>query len=524
MTESTPILRRVAVYLALLNAAAGLAVIAGWEFRIPVLKGQASGTFIAPNAALCFVCCSVSLLFQLSRTRTLRFLGQMLATLIAAFALASGVEYLLGIDLGIDRLFMAHGMSDWNLPLAGRFTVNSAIGFFLAGISLVTLRRRAGRPLSELLALLLVLLSYLSVIGHLYGASSLYDHVMAVHTALLFGVLGVALMCGASRHLVLQIVFTPLAGAIAARKMIFVIALLLPAFGFMELWAEHARYVSVQFGNALSVLAAVTVFIVLALRIASVLNATDRKRLEIENALERSRQIAAAGRMAASVAHEINNPLEAVGNIIYLLKRDTLPLESRNKYPEIAEQELKRVAMLARRTLGFYKEDSKPVETEVCELIENVLEIYRNKLTGKVTVRRRYEDEARIVAKAGEIRQVLANLVANAIDALPSQGGALEIGVSREEQNIVIEVRDEGHGIAKEDLERVFEPFFTTKKEVGTGLGLWVSKDLVVKNGGTVEVMSSTRPEDHGTTFRLSFPAAANEGQGSTTRSVAESA
>lgn len=524
MTQSAPVLRRVAVYLALLNVAAGLAIIAGWQFRIPILKGQAYGTFVGPNAALCFIVCSLSLPLQLSKRRVLQFVGQILALLVTAFALATGLEYLLGIDLGIDRLFMAHRLRDWNLPLPGRFTVNSAIGFFLAGISLLTLRRRAGRPLSELLAVLLVLLSYLSVIGHLYGASFLYDHFMAVHTAVLFGVLGVALVCGAWRHPLLEIAFTPLAGAIAARKMIFVIAVLLPALGFVELRAEQARYVSVQFANALSVLAAVIVFTVLALRIAAVLNATDRKRLEIENALVRSRQIAAAGRMAASVAHEINNPLEAVGNIIYLLKRDSLPGELRSKYLEIAEQELSRVALLARRTLGFYKEDSKPAELDVCELMENVLEIYRNKLTDKITVRKRYENDARIVAKAGEICQVLANLLANAIDALPSQGGVLEIGVSRERQNVVIKVRDEGHGIAGEDLERVFEPFFTTKKEIGTGLGLWVSKDLVAKNGGTVQVMSAIRPEDHGTTFRLSFPAAANEDPSSATRSVAKSA
>lgn len=524
MTQNAPILRRVAVYLAILVVAAGLAVIAGWQFRIPLLKGQAFGTFVAPNAALCFVCCGLSLLFQLSRWRLLQLSGLVLAIFVTVFAAATGLEYLLGLDFGIDRLFMAHRLSDWSLPLVGRFTINSVIGFFLAGISLGTLRRRAGKPLSEVLALLLVLASYFSLIGYLYGASSLYDHFMAIHTAVLFGVLGVALACAASRHMLLPIILTPFAGGIASRKMISVIAVLLPAFGFVELSAEEAGYVSLRFGTALSVLAAVTIFTILALRTAAVLNATDRERLETEDALAKSRQVAAAGRMAASVAHEINNPLEAVGNIIYLLKRNSLPPEMRGKYLDIAEEELSRVALLARRTLGFYKEDSKPTEIDVPEVIDSVLETYSNKLTDKVVVRKRYCDDARIVAKAGEIRQVLANLVANAIDALPNQGGTLELSTSRDGQQVIIEVRDEGHGIASQDLERVFEPFFTTKRELGTGLGLWVSKGLISKNGGTVQVMSSTRSEDHGTTFRLSFPASGSKERPGAMHSTAEGA
>ncbi len=523
MTPSARPLRPVAVYFAVLNVAAGIAVIAGWQYRIPLLRGQAFGTFVAPNAALCFVCCGVSLLLQLSKWRILRYLGLAIAAFVTIFGLLTGLEYLLGVDFGTDRLFMANRLSDWKLPLVGRFALNSAIGFSLAGISLGTLRRRTGKPLSEILALLLVLLSYLSIVGYLYGASSLYDHVMAVHTAILFGMLGMGLVCGASRQVVLQIVLTPFAGGIAARKMILVIAVLWPVFGLLELWAEEAGHVSLQFGTAMSVLVAVTVFTILALRTAAVLNATDRKRLEIENALESNRQIAAAGRMAASVAHEINNPLEAVLNIIYLLKGGTLPPEARARYLNIAEEELGRVASLARRTLGFYREESKPSEINVPELIDNVLDIYRNKLT-KVTVIKRYCNDARIVAKVGELRQILANLVSNALDALTDHPGRLEVSVGKGHQYVIIEIRDEGHGIASQDLERIFEPFFTTKKERGTGLGLWVSKDLISKNGGTVQVVSSTLPEDHGTTFRLSFPAVDSRKQPDAKVTIAEGA
>jgi signal transduction histidine kinase len=503
--ESALILRRIAAYLAVLIVIAGVVVIAGRLFPIPLLKGKTLRITLGPGIALCFICCGLSILLQLSRRRILQDLGVILAVFVTFLAVATEVESLFAIDLGLDRLFMANRLAGWNLPHLGHFPPNTAMGFALAGISLCSLRRRRGKPFSEFIALVLVLLPYVSLLGYLYGTSPIYDHVM-VGPILVFGLLGVALLCASPRRVLLNIILSPSAGAIASRKMILLIAVLLPALGFLQLWAEQARYVSLRSGTALSVLAAVTLFIILALRTAAVLNESDRRRLETEAALARSRQIAAAGRMAASMAHEINNPLEAVGNIVYLLKTAALPAEMRAKYLDVAEEELARVAALARRTLGFYKDETKPIEIDIPELIDSVLDTNSTKLTDKITVRKRYWGETRILARAGEVRQVIANLVANSIQALPTQGGILEISVSVTAERVIIEVRDDGHGIAGQDLDRIFEPFFTTRRELGTGLGLWVSKDLVTKNGGTIHVASSTRRHDHGTTFRLSFP------------------
>ncbi|HEX6880417.1 MAG TPA: ATP-binding protein, partial [Terriglobales bacterium] len=275
-------------------------------------------------------------------------------------------------------------------------------------------------------------------------------------------------------------------------------------------------------GTALSVIATVTVFTILALWTAAVLNYTDRKRLETERALLRSSQIATAGRMAASIAHEVNNPLEAITNIVYLLRTTDVPAHIRDQYLEAAERELSRVSAIARRTLGFFREDAKESEINIRELVEGVIGVYTTRLPETVSITTSYCERPLILAKSGEIRQVLLNLIVNAIDALPGQFGHIEVSVREQNERLLIEVRDDGVGISPENLESIFEPFFTTKTGHGTGLGLWVSKELVLRNGGNIRVASSAEPQNHGTIFQLSFPPA--PARNSASVSVAEKA
>jgi signal transduction histidine kinase len=507
MTDTRPALPRVASYAAYIVIAAGLCIVAGWQFRIPLLRGQALGTFVAPNSGLCFACSGISILLQMSLGRKRQYLGFAIAAFVTIFALATAAEYLFRVDLGIDRLFLSHRLSDWTLPLPGRFSVNAVFGFLFAGLGMMTLRKNTGWPWPEICGALVVLVFYLSVIAYLLDASILFNRVMALHTAILFGLLGVAIACGASRPILLGIVLSPFAGAVASRKMVIAVVLILPSFGILQAWAERAGIVSARLGIALTVIASVFVFTILALRNAAVLNETDQKRLDTEAALVRSSQLATAGRMAASIAHEVNNPLEAVTNIIYLLKSDDLPEDVRRKYLDVAEKELSRVSAIARRTLGFYREDAEEVQIDLREMIEGVLAIYRNKLPDSATVGTSIGENPWIVARAGEVRQILMNLLANAIDALPEEDGRLDINVSTTRELATIEIKDNGRGIPRENLAHIFEPFFTTKKEYGTGLGLWVSKELVIKNNGTMRVISSTDATDHGTIFELSFPA-----------------
>ena len=505
-------LKRVAAGLATLLMAAGALVLVGWQYRIPILKGEGLGTFMAPTAGLCFLLCGVSILLQLPRWSGLIWAGRVVGLFVTMFGLATLSEYLFRIDLHIDRIFFAHRLSDWSLPLPGRFAVKTAVGFTCAGLSLLLLRRKKGLALAEFFACLVGLVFYLSIVGYMYAVAQLYGRVMALHTALLFAVLALALACAASRHPILDILLSAYAGGMAARRMVLAIVVLMPLIGFVGLWAHSLARAPLEVRTALGDLVAVAVFTILALHTASVMNEVDKKRRETEAALVRSEKLSAAGRMAATVAHEINNPLEAISNLVYLLQRGDLPEDTRREYLKLAEQELERVAAIARRTLGFYKDQSSPSEINVRELVEAVLEVYRARLEQKnIAVNRTFSDDGHLLASRGELQQVLANLIANSIDALPSQEGRLDIAVGTADDALTIKVSDNGHGIAEQDLARVFEPFFSTKKEIGTGLGLWVSRDLVRKNGGAIEVMSSTGEQDHGTTFQMSFPAAANQ-------------
>jgi PAS domain S-box-containing protein len=214
-----------------------------------------------------------------------------------------------------------------------------------------------------------------------------------------------------------------------------------------------------------------------------------------EEAIRRSEKLATAGRLAASIAHEINNPLEAVLNLLYLARHD--PSQT-VKYLTMAEHEVVRVAQIAQQTLGFVRDASSKVAMDPAEIMDEILQLYSGKLQGRrIRITRRYRNHLLIEGYSGELRQLLANLVVNAVDAMADEG-SLQLRVCtshdwRSGQNGVrITVADSGGGIPPGDLHHIFEPFYTTKKETGTGLGLWVSRGIVEKHGGWIRVRSRT--------------------------------
>lgn len=234
------------------------------------------------------------------------------------------------------------------------------------------------------------------------------------------------------------------------------------------------------------------------------------ERGRTEAALRRSEKLAAAGRLAATIAHEINNPLEAISNLLYLLNTNPNLDETSRAYLTLAEQELARVAHITKQTLGFYRETGASKNVELNAMFEELLYIYSGRIRSKnISVETRLEPTPPIFAAEGELRQLFSNFIANAIDALP-QGGRVQIFVRpcvhRNSEATCVEVIDNGVGIPEELRRRVFEPFFTTKAEVGTGLGLWVAKGIVEKYSGTIAIESSTNPGHSGTTFRVVLP------------------
>jgi PAS domain S-box-containing protein len=234
----------------------------------------------------------------------------------------------------------------------------------------------------------------------------------------------------------------------------------------------------------------------------------------VEEALRKAEKLALAGRMAATVAHEINNPLEAIGNVFYLLKNSVSLSADARKFIDIAEEELKRVSEIARLTLGMQRGSSERRESvQVTSLLENVLTLYQGRTrTLGIEVERRYEYEGGVPGAIGELRQVFSNLVVNAMDALSVSGNKLAVRLRKArrwdtcEQGVRVSIFDNGPGISPEHRAQLFQAFYTTKGEQGTGIGLWVSKSIVKNHGGTLRVHTSVRPGRSGTCFSVFLP------------------
>jgi PAS domain S-box-containing protein len=225
-----------------------------------------------------------------------------------------------------------------------------------------------------------------------------------------------------------------------------------------------------------------------------------------EEALRRTEKMAATGRLAASIAHEINNPLEAVTNLLYLATSESTTPAVR-QYLAIADAELKRVSHIARRTLGFFRDGSDRKKVRLDELVADVLSVYHSRIESRQITIDQDLHPATVDGLEGELRQVFSNLVLNAIEA-SALGGHFRLRVRQTGDTVRCIVADEGSGITVCDRKRIFEPFFTTKKDTGTGLGLWVSQGITRNHGGHIGVRTSTEPGKSGSVFRVSLPAA----------------
>lgn len=231
-----------------------------------------------------------------------------------------------------------------------------------------------------------------------------------------------------------------------------------------------------------------------------------------QQALLRSEKLAVTGRLAASIAHEINNPLEAITNLLYLM-RGELTDDQRQMFLADAEHELARVTEITKQTLRFYREPSQPVTTDISTVLDSVLKLYKTRIVSAgVVVRRELrcdEEAAHVLSTPGELRQVLANLIGNAVDAM-RRGGVLRIRITDHlcfgDRKLRISIADTGSGIAPEILPTIFEPFVTTKGETGTGLGLWVTSEIVKKNNWKIRVRSARVPRKPGTVFSIIVP------------------
>jgi signal transduction histidine kinase len=229
-------------------------------------------------------------------------------------------------------------------------------------------------------------------------------------------------------------------------------------------------------------------------------------RLQAEDSARKLEGLAAAGKIAASVAHEINNPLEAVMNLLYLVQGGNVG-KAEHAYLDTAQQELGRIASITTHTLKFYRQQSSPASVSIPELFESALALFQTALKASaITVERRWDrDVPSITCRDGEIRQVIANLISNAIDSMP-RGGVLRLSIRSANNGLNMEIADTGPGIPPDVQRKMLTPFFTTKGRNGTGLGLTISAEIIARHGGTLNFSTATDPRRSGTCFEFFLP------------------
>ncbi len=241
---------------------------------------------------------------------------------------------------------------------------------------------------------------------------------------------------------------------------------------------------------------------------------TEQRRTQA--ALLASEKLAVTGRLAATLAHEIHNPLDSVVNLLYLMKNGSTPEET-SEFLDLARSELDRVTQISRAMLGMYRESKTPIEIDVKDLLDSILLLLQRQITtAGITLQKNLADNVKISGYPAELRQVFTNLLTNAMDASPP-GALIEVllrpTASLDGQRsrstaagVIVSVIDHGPGIPADTQKQLFQPFFTTKGEKGTGLGLWVSQGIVQRHGGNIKLESRTTEDDHGTTVSVFLP------------------
>lgn len=247
------------------------------------------------------------------------------------------------------------------------------------------------------------------------------------------------------------------------------------------------------------------------LYIGVVRDITVQKRAE--QTLIQSEKLASAGRMAATVAHEINNPLESLTNLLYLASTTPGLPSSAQHYLDMANEELKHVAHITQKSLGFYRESNTPELVSITSVLSSAVDLLQRKIKERsAIVKQEWRVRADLMALAGELRQVFSNLLANSLDAIDT-GGTILIRITshneygRDLKYVRVSIADNGCGISPSVLPHIFEPFFTTKGTIGTGLGLWVSQQIIKKHGGVIQLRSSAQGARRGAVFSVLLPA-----------------
>lgn len=232
----------------------------------------------------------------------------------------------------------------------------------------------------------------------------------------------------------------------------------------------------------------------------------EQRLLQVEKALERCEKVALASRFAGAIMHEVNNPLEAITNLVFLTKMQKENPASVLQNMEIVEQQLVTLSQVTRQALAFHRTQADAHDWDVSEIAESALKLHTDKIARhRITVKSSFERPAVCRVIGTEILQVISNLLLNAVDALPNEDGIIYFRVHKRGNFVCIMISDNGIGMPADVARRLFEPYMTTKVQ-GTGLGLWLSKRIIAKHNGTLRFRTSQQPSRRGTSFRISLP------------------
>ena len=492
----------------------------GWLFHIPILTSLLPHySTMKPNTAATLVLLAVGLVMRSRNDGPPVRWKTIAANTVAAVVLCMGagtlLEYLTGANFGLDNALFRLPLDKFGDP-AGRMALGTALSVSLVGLATLLIERAA--RLSAVCYLIVAGLSLSALVGFIFNAGPLFAvrwlSSLAVHTAFCLCLLSVAGILlrpereplhslvqqsyreGRSRWLLIGVTLLPL--AVSA-----------PAVVLMRVGAIDA-------GFALSMVVVVLSAVLTGIlwRDSVALGQAEHRRRRIEAALVKSEKLAVVGRLAASISHEIKNPLEAVNTLMYLI-REAESMEEARSFALTAEGELARINHITTQTLGFFRESRDKTGCDPTAVIESALELLNSKIvaSGVEIVKDFKVRDEEVNSNAGELRQVVINLISNAVEATGANGRlTIRVHLARScfgrsgVNGVRILFADSGTGMESDVRKQVFEPFFTTKLDTGNGLGLWVAKDLIEKTGGTIRVWSSTIPKASGTVFSIFLP------------------
>jgi signal transduction histidine kinase len=500
----------------------------GWLLHKPLLTSVlAHSDTMKPNAAICLGLLGIAILFKrrfraISLDRLQRvhrsaatIVGSVLAAVTIPLALAIVVEDITGRTVGIDRVILNVDAELFS-SAAGRMALGTSLCVLLVAATLLLLDTKPKLSVAALLVGAGISLS--ALIGLLFDAGPFFGvtwlHSISIPSAASLLMLQAAtLFLRPEREPLLSLSHANRSGR---RQWLLLGVTVVPALvAFPLLFGIKSGLMNSPFAMALLVVVLICIQTVILWQDSKALLNVEGRRNLAEQALLQSEKLAVVGRLAASISHEINNPLEAIGNILYLV-RNADSIDTAREYALMAEQELSRVAQITTQTLSFYRENRQAALYQPTAIVDSALTLLGGKInSSRVQVKVDFRDDVQLIrCRDGEMRQVVVNLISNAIEATPA-GGHVVVRVRPSATwqrtgplpGVRILVADSGRGIPPEFRQRIFEPFFTTKAhETGNGLGLWVVQDLVEKQNGSLTMRSGTLRGWQGTTFNLFLP------------------